>query len=106
MPQLAKGGRELLDLLEADLAAATREMLDAIELLPTNRGAAQDCCSRALTRLAAARKRVQEKLPPYLEREAPKLEQRVADLERAVEQLQQRQIIQVRCDCGQSTNDE
>lgn len=102
MPQLAKGGRELLDLLETDLAAATREMLDAIELLPTNRGAAQDCCSRALTRLAAARKRIQERLPPYLERDAPQLERRVTELERAVEELKHRPII-VRCERGHDT---
>lgn len=95
MPQLLPGARAALDQLEADLTEALDELRTAHDRARGNPDYSRDCISRATRALRTMQSRLSD-LEPMLQRAAPRLEQRVADLERWRESIERQSVVNFR----------
>jgi archaellum component FlaC len=88
-PQLTRGGRQVLDWLDAEIADADHDLEIAQARAIANPHYAIDLINKARNVLARVQREYPDKMRPFLERQSPQYEQRLADVEEQIEALRE-----------------
>lgn len=88
-PQLTRGGRQVLDWLDAELVDADAGLEIAEARAIANPHYAIDQIRKARELLARVRREYPDKMRPFLERQAPQYDQQLAELDERVKALEE-----------------